>query len=80
MSFFNSNLDTSIISGRERIMTANAYTDMSIPAFVSVMAKSRAMSVSNPIGMNSDVLNIKVEHVSPMSVPKTEHTHPLRTA
>lgn len=49
------------------MQTANAYTDMSIPAFVSVMAKSRAMSVSNPMGMNSDVLNIKVEHVSPMS-------------
>ena len=48
-------------------MTANAYTDMSIPAFVSVMAKSRAMSVSNPMGMNSDVLNISkhsVNHVA----------------
>ena len=48
-------------------MTAHAYTEMSMPAADSVMLKSAAMSVSRPMGMNSDVLNTKVESVIPTS-------------
>ena len=38
-----------------------------MPAFDSVIAKSEAISESNPIGMNSDVLNMNVENVRLMT-------------
>ena len=38
---------------------------MSIPAVASEVSKSRAMSESNPMGMNSEVLNTNAAQVSP---------------
>lgn len=66
-SRFGGTFVTQSISGSDRIMTAHAYTEMSMPAADSVMLKSAAMSVSRPMGMNSDVLNTKVESVIPTS-------------
>ena len=64
---FGGTFVTQSISGSDKIMTAHAYTEMSMPAADSVMLKSAAMSVSRPMGMNSDVLNTKVESVIPTS-------------
>lgn len=43
-----------------------------MPAFDSVMSKSRAMSVSSPIGMNSDVLKMNVANVRLMTGSQRE--------
>ena len=55
------------MSGREAIATTHAYTVMSSPACDSVILKSVAMSERRPIGMNSEVLKMKAENVSPMT-------------
>ena len=51
--------DTAIMSGTDRIITAQEYAVIIIPACDSLMEKAVAMDVNNPIGMNSDVLKIK---------------------
>ena len=48
-------------------MTIHEYTVISIPAFDSDMLNDFAMSVSKPIGINSDVLNMNAETVIPTS-------------
>ena len=50
---------------------------ISTPALDSVMAKSAAMSLSSPIGMNSEVLNMKVENASATSGSHSLSTCPL---
>lgn len=40
---------------------------MSMPAFDSVIPKSEAMSDRSPMGMNSEVLKMNVENVSPIT-------------
>lgn len=55
------------MSGRDSSMTIHEYTVISIPAFDSDMLNDFAMSVSNPIGINSDVLNMNAEMVIPTS-------------
>lgn len=67
MRRFISIFDTSSISGNESIMTAQAYTEMSMPTVASVRWKSFFMSVSKPMGTNSEVLKIKVAKVRPSS-------------
>lgn len=64
-SFLFSVLEKAIIRGNEASATTQAYTVIRIPALDSVMEKSEAMSVRSPIGMNSEVLNMNVEKVSP---------------
>jgi len=59
--------ETSSISGSESTVTTHAYTDISRPAPASVLPKSCAMSVSRPMGENSDVLKTKAAHVRPGS-------------
>ncbi len=53
------------MSGRDNSMTIHEYTVISIPAFDSDMLNDFAMSVSKPIGINSDVLNMNAETVIP---------------
>lgn len=65
ISRFISILDTSSIKGSDNIITAHAYRDISIPTEASVSPKSFLMSVSKPIGTNSDVLKINVAKESP---------------
>lgn len=48
-------------------MTPRAYTLIMTPVAASVRPKEEPMSVSRPIGMNSEVLKMKAENVSPMS-------------
>ena len=52
------------MSGSDRRATNQAYMEISMPAFASLMLKSAAMSESSPIGMNSDVLKMKAEKVN----------------
>ena len=62
---FSSIFDAFIISGSDIIATTQAYTEMSSPARASLMLRSVAMSVSRPIGINSEVLNTNTAKVSP---------------
>ena len=55
------------MSGSEARATTQAYMVMSMPAFDSEILKSAAMSDRSPIGMNSEVLKIKAENVSPVT-------------
>lgn len=66
-SFLKSIFDTRSMSGRDNSMTIHEYTVISIPAFDSDMLNDFAMSVSKPIGINSDVLNMNAETVIPTS-------------
>ena len=65
-SRFSSVFDTIIISGSDIIATTHAYTEMSRPARASLILRSVAMSVSRPMGINSEVLNTNTAKVSPM--------------
>ena len=49
------------MSGNDRRATNQAYIEISMPAFASLILKSVAMSESRPMGMNSDVLKMKAE-------------------
>ncbi len=53
---------------RDKIMTAQAYTLIMMPACASVRENVAAISVSRPIGINSDVFgNTNAENVMPKS-------------
>ena len=67
MSFLFSVLAKTSMRGSDASATTQAYMVISIPAFDSLMRKSSAISVSSPIGMNSDVLKINVENVRLMT-------------
>ena len=67
MSLRPSALETVTISGKEAIATTQAYTVISKPALDSVMAKSPAIPLRSPIGMNSDVLKMKAAKVNPIT-------------
>ena len=67
MSFLLSFLAKTSLSGSEARATTQAYMVMSMPAFDSEILKSAAMSDRSPIGMNSEVLKIKAENVSPVT-------------
>ena len=47
--------------GRDRMATAQAYIEIRRPALDSEMEKSVAMSVSNPIGTNSDMFTMNTQ-------------------
>ena len=66
-SFLKSIFDTRSMSGRDSSITIHEYTVISIPAFDSDILNEPAMSVSSPIGINSDVLNMNAEMVIPTS-------------
>ena len=55
------------MSGRESNITIHEYTVINIPAFASEIEKLFAISVSRPIGINSDVLKINAETVIPIN-------------
>ena len=55
------------MSGKDSNMTAQAYAVIMSPHVASVMEKLSEISVSKPIGMNSEVLRIKAENVRPTS-------------
>ena len=63
ISRFDSTPETIIIKGREVRATTQAYMVIMSPARDSVIEKSAAISLSSPMGMNSEVLKIKVENV-----------------
>lgn len=78
-SFLFSVLEKAIIRGNEASATTQAYTVIRIPALDSVMEKSEAMSVRSPIGMNSEVLNMNVEKVSPITGSHLRNPHEVFT-
>lgn len=55
------------INGSESTQTAHAYAVIRMPACDSLTWKSAAISTSNAMGMNSDVLNTNAENAIPMS-------------
>ena len=55
-----------MVRGRERSITIQAYTEISMPVSASVREKSAPMSLRSPIGTNSEVLKIKAAQASPM--------------
>ena len=50
--------------GRDRMATAQAYIEIRRPALDSEMEKSVAMSVSSPIGTNSDMFTMNTQMTS----------------
>ncbi len=54
-----------IISGTERIITAQAYTETSMPVVASSVPKEAPISVSRPTGMNSDELKTNAATATP---------------
>ena len=69
--------DAAIISGSDRTITAQAYTLIMMPACASVRENVAAISVSRPIGINSDVLNTNAENVMPKSGSHCRREIPL---
>ena len=63
----NSTREAAIISGKDSSMTAQAYAVIISPHVASVMEKPAEISVSKPMGMNSEVLRMKAENVRPAS-------------
>ena len=53
------------IRGSDNSMTAQEYTVISMPACASLMEKEAEILVSNPIGINSEVLKINADTVIP---------------
>ena len=67
MSFRLSVLAKASIRGSDASATTHAYTVIISPACDSDIWKSPAMSDRSPMGMNSDVLKMNVENVSPIT-------------